>query len=88
MVEQLEEALDSRGYFRPAGKKPKMLDNLKAVLSRPAFSEQEISVLRGVISSLDRFSRKHPRGKSGPFAEAPIEDSEHDGGDVSRNEQD
>jgi tRNA/rRNA methyltransferase len=39
-----------------------MIDNLRAVLSRRAFSEQEISVLRGVISSLDRFSRKSPRG--------------------------
>ncbi|PZU22772.1 MAG: RNA methyltransferase [Shinella sp.] len=90
MVEQLEEALDSRGYFRPAGKKPKMMDNLRAVLSRPAFSEQEISVLRGVISSLDRFSRKNPRGTRAPSvpAASSIEDGEHDGGDVSRNEQD
>ncbi|MCX8997837.1 RNA methyltransferase [Rhizobiaceae bacterium BDR2-2] len=83
MVDQLEEALDARGYFRPAGKKPKMMDNLRAVLSRPSFSEQEISVLRGVISSLDRFSRKNPRGKASPVPGAPIEDSEHDGGNGS-----
>lgn len=81
MVEQLEEALDARGYFRPAGKKPKMMDNLRAVLSRPSFSEQEISVLRGVISSLDRFSRKNPRGAKAPSAEPPIEDRDNDGGD-------
>jgi tRNA/rRNA methyltransferase len=62
LFDQLEDALDARGYFHPAGKKPKMIDNLRAVLSRRAFSEQEISVLRGVISSLDRFSRKSPRG--------------------------
>ncbi len=62
LFDQLEEALDARGYFHPAGKKPKMVDNLRAVLSRRAFTEQEISVLRGVISSLDRFSRKIPRG--------------------------
>lgn len=90
MVGQLEEALDARGYFRPAGKKPKMMDNLRAVLSRPSFTEQEISVLRGVISSLDRFSRKNPRGtKAQPVpAASPIEDREYDGGDVSRSEQD
>jgi tRNA/rRNA methyltransferase len=64
LFDQLEEALDSRGYFHPAGKKPKMVDNLRAVLSRRAFTEQEISVLRGVISSLDRFSRKSPRGSA------------------------
>jgi len=62
LFNQLEEALDARNYFHPAGKKPKMVDNLRAVLSRRAFTEQEISVLRGVISSLDRFTRKSPRG--------------------------
>jgi tRNA/rRNA methyltransferase len=64
--DQLEEALDARGYFHPVGKKPKMIDNLRAVLSRQAFTEQEISVLRGVVSSLDRFSRKSPRGSGAP----------------------
>ena len=64
LFDQAEEALDARGYFRPAAKKPKMIDNLRAVLSRPGFSAQEISVLRGVISSLDRFSREKPRGVS------------------------
>ncbi|OWV70997.1 RNA methyltransferase [Rhizobium sp. R634] len=61
LFDQLEEALDSRNYFHPPSKKPKMVDNLRAVLSRRAFTEQEISVLRGVISSLDRFSRNSPR---------------------------
>jgi tRNA/rRNA methyltransferase len=59
---QLEEALDARNYFHPPAKKPTMVDNLRAVLSRRAFTEQEISVLRGVVSSLDRFSRTAPRG--------------------------
>ncbi|MBA5804259.1 MULTISPECIES: RNA methyltransferase [Rhizobium] len=77
LFDQLEEALDARGYFHPAGKKPKMVDNLRAVLSRRAFTEQEISVLRGVISSLDRFSRKSPRGGRFPTAakETPPDDS-------------
>ena len=66
--DQLEEALDARGYFHPPSKKPKMVDNLRAVLSRRAFTEQEISVLRGVISSLDRFSRNSPRGSGRPAA--------------------
>lgn len=62
LFNHIEEALDARGYFRPADKKPKMIDNLRAVLSRQGFYEPEISVLRGVISSLDRFSRERPRG--------------------------
>lgn len=62
----LDEALSARGYFRPAAKKPKMLDNLSAVLTRPGFSEAEIKVLRGVLASLDYFSPKEPRGAGYP----------------------
>ncbi len=62
----LEEALSIRGYFRPAPKKPKMVDNLRAVLTRPSFTEAEIKVLRGVVSSLDYFSPKEPRGSGYP----------------------
>jgi tRNA/rRNA methyltransferase len=66
LFSHVEEALDARGFFRPAAKKPKMIDNLRAVLSRRAFTAPEIKVMRGVISSLDRFSRKHPRGAGNP----------------------
>ncbi|GAA3095003.1 RNA methyltransferase [Rhizobium viscosum] len=77
LFDQLEEALDSRNYFHPPSKKPKMVDNLRAVLSRRAFTEQEISVLRGVISSLDRFSLNSPRkgGSTRSRKEAPTDDS-------------
>jgi tRNA/rRNA methyltransferase len=62
----LEDALAARGYFRPAAKKPKMVDNLRAVLTRPGFSEAEIKVLRGVLASLDYFSPNEPRGAGYP----------------------
>jgi len=79
LFEHLEEALDARGYFHPAEKKPKMVDNLRAVLSRRGFSEQEISVFRGVINSLDRFPRQWPKqaGRAtGPSAEGAGENAE------------
>ncbi|PZO80444.1 MAG: RNA methyltransferase [Mesorhizobium amorphae] len=66
----LESALDARGYFRPEAKKPKMVDNLRAVLTRPAFTEAEIRVLRGVLASLDYFSPKSPRGSGYPERKA------------------
>src|SRR5690606_14670598 len=53
LFDHLEEALSVRGYFRPEAKKPKMVDNLRAVLTRPGFAEAEIKVLRGIVSSLD-----------------------------------
>ncbi|MHB0951960.1 MAG: RNA methyltransferase [Allorhizobium sp.] len=79
LYDHLEEALDARGYFRPVAKKPKMVDNLRAVLSRRAFTQQEISVFRGVISSLDRFSRKKPRGSGAPGEIIGERDDENDG---------
>jgi tRNA/rRNA methyltransferase len=66
LFDQLEDALDGRGYFRTEDKKPVLTENLRAVLSRPGFSVQEIRVLRGVVSSLDRFTRQAPRGSGNP----------------------
>ena len=80
LFEHLEEALDSRGYFHPPAKKPKMVDNLRAVISRRGFSEQEISVFRGVISSLDRFPRKWPR-KAVPRQKKAADAGEIEGND-------
>ncbi len=65
-LEHLDAALSARGYFRPAAKKPKMLDNVRAVFTRPGFTEPEVKVLRGVLSSLDYFSPKEPRGAGYP----------------------
>jgi tRNA/rRNA methyltransferase len=62
LYDQVEEALDARGYFRPEGKKPRMTENLRAVLSRRALTSQEISVLRGVFGTFDRYTRTSPRG--------------------------
>ncbi len=78
LFDQIEDALDARGYFHPVEKKPKMIDNLRAVLSRRAFTDPEISVMRGVISSLDRFTRKTPRG--GRF---PVKAKERQDDDIS-----
>ncbi|MBK8456845.1 MAG: RNA methyltransferase [Phyllobacteriaceae bacterium] len=63
LIDWLETALDERGYFRPADKKPKMLDNLRSVLTRPGFSQPELAVVRGVLASLDAF---HPRQNKAP----------------------
>lgn len=70
LFDHAEAALDIRGYFRPPAKKPKMVDNLRAVLTRPGFTIGEIEVLRGVISSLDYFSPKQPRGSAYPDRKA------------------
>jgi tRNA/rRNA methyltransferase len=81
LFNHLEDALEARGYFRPAAKKPKMVDNLRAVLTRPGFAEAEIKVLRGVVASLDYFSPKEPRGAGYPRRKAEVDQAAHDTGE-------
>ena len=76
----LEAALDARGYFRPLPKKPKMIDNLRFVLTRPGFSVPELKVLRGVIASLDYFSPKEPRGAGYPKRKEEVDRRMRKGG--------
>ena len=66
LFDHVEETLDARGYFRPAEKKPKLVENLRAILTRPSFTGTEIQVLRGIVSCLDRFTRESPRGVTNP----------------------
>jgi tRNA/rRNA methyltransferase len=54
----LEDALDRAGFFTAPDKRPTVVNNLRAMLSRGNFSAQEVRTLRGVISSIDR---KHQR---------------------------
>jgi tRNA/rRNA methyltransferase len=61
LFEHLEEALERSGFFTAPDKKPTVIHNLRAMLSRGTFSAQEVRTLRGVISSIDR---KHERPKA------------------------
>jgi tRNA/rRNA methyltransferase len=79
LFNHLEAALDARGYFRPAAKKPKMVDNLRSVLTRPGFFAPELKVLRGVVASLDYFSPKEPRGAGYPDRKAKVDLAAHSG---------
>jgi tRNA/rRNA methyltransferase len=66
LLDYAEEALDSRGYFRPPARKAKMVDKIRAVLTRPAFTTGELKVLRGMFTSLDRFSPTLRKGDGSP----------------------
>lgn len=62
--EQLEDALDRSGFFRPPEKRASMINNLRAMLTRGAFSQQEVRTLRGVVAALERrHERPNPRRK-------------------------
>ncbi|MFC4624946.1 RNA methyltransferase [Daeguia caeni] len=70
LFRHLEEALDVRGYFRPEARKEIMVNNLRAVLTRAGFASAEIKLLRGVVTSLDVFTPKKPRGSGAPEGRA------------------
>lgn len=52
MYEHLERELDEGGFFHPPEKKPSMSQNLRVMLGRAAFTEQEVATFRGVIHAL------------------------------------
>lgn len=87
LFDHVEEALSVRGYFRNAARKPKMVDSLRAVLTRPGFSLEEIQLLRGVVSSLDYFSPHEPRGSGYPTRKADVDAKLH-GGELSAERSD
>lgn len=54
MYEHLEGELDQAGFFFPPEKRPSMIRNLRVMLGRARFSEQEVATFRGVIHALSK----------------------------------
>ncbi|RYE08318.1 MAG: RNA methyltransferase [Hyphomicrobiales bacterium] len=61
LFEHLEASLDEAGFFTAPDKRPTVVMNLRAMLSRGTLSAQEVRTLHGVISSIER---KHERPKA------------------------
>lgn len=61
--EHLEEALYVRGYFRPLERRNVMSYNLRSIFTKFSLSKQELQLLRGIISSLEKFSPHLPKGR-------------------------
>ncbi len=49
---QLEAELHASGFLHPPEKTPGMIDNIRAIFTRAALSEQEVRTLRGVVTAL------------------------------------
>lgn len=54
MYEHLEKELDDGGFFHPPEKRPSMVQNLRVMLGRSAFSAQEVATFRGVVTALSK----------------------------------
>ena len=55
--EHLESELESRGFFEPQEKMPKMKQNLRNLFHRADLSEREIATLRGVVTALSSYNK-------------------------------
>ncbi len=65
LFEHLEGVLDTTGFFTSDDKRPSMVHNLRTMLTRGAFTAQEVRTFRGVISSIDR-RHERPRANRSP----------------------
>lgn len=54
LVRQLEEGLEATGYFRVESRAPAARRTLRNLLTRPAYTSQEIRTFRGIVSALSR----------------------------------
>jgi tRNA/rRNA methyltransferase len=54
MIAQLETMLEGAGYFYPPDRRPTVRRTLRTLLTKPAWTSQEVRTLRGVLSTLDR----------------------------------
>ena len=52
LFDHLETELDDSGFFHVLEKKPTMVRNIRNVLQRARFTEQEVRTFRGIITSL------------------------------------
>ena len=55
LLDWLEPHLEERGFFKPIEKKAIYVENIRALMTRPAFSQAEISMLRGMFSAFANF---------------------------------
>ena len=75
LYQHLEDELERSGFFFPPEKKPSMVRNLRVVLNRARFTEQEARTFRGVITALVR-----GRGRTLAKLAAPGRDATGGGG--------
>jgi tRNA/rRNA methyltransferase len=59
----LEEELATAGFFKSEKMRPSMIRNIRNIFTRSTLSQQEVSTLRGIVSSLTRMHLRRREGK-------------------------
>ena len=76
LFEHLERALDAVTFFRPAEKKPVVVQTLRAMLTKASFTEQDIRTMRGVIAALENRPTRPRRRSDGSLTTSRETDEE------------
>ena len=59
MIGQLDDALDSAGYYFPPDKTPSTRNTIRTIMSKPGWSSREVKMVRGMLRAL---VNPRPRG--------------------------
>ncbi len=54
MIEQLFQMLEPKGYFLPEDRAPVTRRTLRSLLTKPAWNEQEVRTVRGILTTMGR----------------------------------
>ncbi len=76
LFEHLERTLDAVTFFRPAEKKPVVVQTLRAMLTKASFTEQDIRTMRGVIAALENRPTRPRRRSDGSLTTSRETDEE------------
>lgn len=67
----LEAELDQAGFLYPPEKRPSMVQNLRAMLTRARLTDQEVRTLRGAIRALTENKARRKRVQTEPGRDSP-----------------
>ncbi len=63
LFEHLESSLQRAGFFITEEKRPSMVNNIRAMLTKARFNKQEAQTFRGIIASLDGYHERNRKKK-------------------------
>ena len=52
------QSLDKRGFLQPDNKRQSMIRNIENIFYRTSLSDQEIRILLGIFSTLNKYNKK------------------------------
>jgi tRNA/rRNA methyltransferase len=81
LIGQLDGMLDHAGFYFPPDKVPTVRRNIRSILTKPAWTAQEVRTLRGVLTAIEK-----PRSDRLPTRQVLLTQDDQTANEVDRNE--